>query len=119
MIYNSSGKIVYTFTLKRIKEGITQSLLPKYAKAIKNKLIYIYFTTISKRKITILVSKFARIDFKENHLSINAINKDAIEVYKSKDKSKKSNFYILFCFKDKYNSNYKYLALNKFLDWKK
>lgn len=117
-LHDGGDKIVCTSTLERIGEGVARSLLPEYVKATKNKPIYVYSATVSERKMTALVSKLTGIDFKEKHLSIDAITKDALEAYGKGDESKKSNFYIPFCFGDGYGGDYRYLASNELLGLK-
>lgn len=117
-LHDGGDKIVCTSTLERIGEGVARSLLPEHAEATKNKPIYVYSTTMSERKMTTLASKLAGIYFKENNLSIDAITQDAFKAYEKGDESKKSNFYIPFCFGDGYGGDYRYSASNELLGLK-
>lgn len=117
-IRDGGEQVVCTSTLERIGEAVAKSLLPEHAEATKNKPIYIYSTAVSQRQLTKLASKLTGIEFKENHLSIEKITKEAFEAYGKGDMSKKMDFYVLFCFGEGYGGDFRYMASNEMLGLK-
>jgi NmrA-like family len=117
-IHDSGDQIVCTSTIERIGEAVAKSLLPEHAEATRNKPIYIYSAAVSERQVTKLASKLTGIEFKEKHLSIETITREAFEAVEKGDMSKMGNFYVPFCFGDGYGGDFRDRAANEMLGLK-
>ena len=114
--HDGGNRIVCTSTLERIAEGVEKALSAEHAAATRNKPVYVYSAAMSERRMTTLTAKAINAepaDFKERHVSVEAMTAAAFEAVGRGDMSKMMDFYVTFMYGEGYRGDFRDYAWNE------